>query len=154
ARLQVAMHEPEAVHRGQRIAERHADQRGLMRAEGPIFRDQHRQRAALDVLHRQADFATDALRAVDGDDVWVPDAGHQLTLAQHRVLGDAVQAVHVDDLQRDIALQRGVPRAMHDAEAAATDLLEQHEAAPRRPGRRGRPDDWRYWRHRMLGKIV
>ncbi len=120
------------MHRGERIAERHADERGLLRAERPVLGHQHRQRPPLDVLHRQAHFAADALRAVDRDDIRVAHAGHELPLAEHRVLGDAVQAMDVDDLERDVALERRVPGAMDDAEAAAAQLFEQHEAAPRR----------------------
>jgi hypothetical protein len=132
AGFQVAVDEAKSMHRRERIAERHADERGLVRAERPILGHQHRQRPPLDVLHRQADIAADALRAVDRDDVRVAHAGHQLPLAEHRVFGDAVQTMDVDDLERDVPLECRVPGAMHDAEAAPAQLLEQHETAPRR----------------------
>ena len=72
-RLDVAVQQAGAMHRGQRAAQVQTDQRGFTRAEGPVRAQQLGERAPLDQLHPESDAAADVIRPVDGRHVRMAD---------------------------------------------------------------------------------
>ena len=136
-RLDVAVHQPVRVQRGDGAADVDADAGGLARAHRAAGEHGLRQRLAVDQLHPQARLAAVVLGAVDGDDVRMADARQGAGLAQRR--GGAVLEL-VQELDRDFAIELRVPGAMDVAGEARGERLEDQQRAPRphrRPGALG-----------------
>ena len=83
------------------------------------------QRFSLDELHPDADLPVDLLRAVDGDDVGVADAGEMLRFGQRRSIGR-----HREELERDFALELRIPCPIDGSERAGAGDVEQREMTP------------------------
>ena len=81
--------------------------------------------------------------AVDGDHVWVADAGKMARFLQRRPERHLQQ-----DLQRDFTIELRVPRPVDSAEGTLADGLEQHERTPHA----GRGD--RVGRRCRFGRLV
>ena len=139
-RLDVAVHEPGAVRRGQRAQHRLHDRDGLGGAEPAAFAQQVAQRAALDELHDQEDVVpvrVDLVAlVVDGDGVEVgePGGGARLAgepVAERRVGGQR----RGHDLDRDEPVEPLVDGRVHRGHPAARDTLQDPVAALERRGR-------------------
>ena len=72
-----------------------------------------------------------ALGAVDGDDVRMADAGEQASFFDDGVPTRRLRRFGRQQLQRDVAIEPRVPRAVDVAERAAADALEHAEVTPR-----------------------
>ena len=104
-------------------------------AAGELFLE----RPPLDELHREARDVVDALRAVNGHDVRMADAGHEAAFGDHITAAWQPMVVFVDQLQRDVTIERGIPGAVHVSEPAATDVGLDAQRAPGFAGlKRGR----------------
>jgi hypothetical protein len=114
------------VHGGQRFAHVEADERRLARAEASAILKDLFEGLAFDQLHPQADEAFFARRAEDGDDVRMMHARHEARLFDDR-FGVMMAAAFRHQLQRHIAIEARLPRAIDDAVGAASDDLAQRE---------------------------
>ena len=136
-RFDIAVQEAGRVDRRHRAAQLDADPCDLRRRKRRALAERLFERAALDELHPQADASVDAFSAVDGDDVRMADAGEEPAFFDDRgrgPLGD----VGRQQLQRDLAIQPGVPGAIDVAERAAPDAFEHAQVTPVSPAARGR----------------
>ena len=87
--------------------------------------DRLRQRAAADELHRVVVVSADLAERVDRDDVRVVELRDRLGLALEPLDARRARAeLGRQDLERDLAAERVLDRAEHDAHAAAADLVE------------------------------
>ncbi len=84
------------------------------------------QTASLHQLHREVVLAVVAADFVDGHDVGVVQVGGGLgLLAKAGHIGRAGELTAQDHLERHNAIERDLPRPVHDAHAAAGDLLQK-----------------------------
>ena len=119
-----------------------ADERGFARAHRALRRDELRERLAVDEIAPEPDASVVAVHAVDRDDVRVPHARDRPRFAQQRAgFLVSIEAARQEELQRDVALKRGIERAIDLAERAAADALQVFERSPaiqraQAPGRR------------------
>src|SRR5439155_17846934 len=112
--------------------------RGLNRAERSLRAQHALERLTLHEVHAQADAPLVRLDVEDADDVDVPNPGERATFT-HQALGHTrVGDVRVKNLDRDLALEFGIPRAVDVAEASFANLLHQLVPPPRGHGRPGR----------------
>ncbi len=127
-RFDVAMEEARAVHRCRARTDIEAHERGFARAKRPAALDHLLERLAAHELRPQADAAVVFLGAVDLDDVLVAQACqpprfvHQplacLAIGHHTrspVRALSLDTVVVKQLQRDVAMQLRIPRAINVA---------------------------------------
>ena len=149
-RLDVAVDQSGFVDRGQRVAQRRANLGDLAGGQGPVGGDGLREGAPAQELHPEADLAVDAGRAVDADDVGVSKTGQQPALI-HDFVGMRVGVRRAtQQLEGDLAIELGVPRAIDVAEGAAGDVLEDLEM-PQSPRRVGQASAWQGLRPVHLG---
>ena len=124
-RFDVAMEQTGGMHGGNGGTELNADRERLGRAEGLPLLDGLREREALDELHPQTDLIADALGAVDSDDVGMAHTCQQPALFDNRRRARRLaRRCSGQDLQRDLAIESGVPGAVHLAKGTAPDSLE------------------------------
>ncbi|HEU0032763.1 MAG TPA: hypothetical protein VFQ53_19160 [Kofleriaceae bacterium] len=123
-RLEVAMDDPRGVRgREPRGALReHVDDRG---GRGPGLGEPRAQRPPGDVLHRDEHAVVPAADVEHADDVRMIDPRERAALAEHplldeRVLGDAGLRLH--ELDRQLAIELAIVRAVDDAHRAGTEL--------------------------------
>ena len=98
------------------------------------------QRLALDALEHQIGRAIEPFEAVDGGDVGMAEGGEHPRLALEAAQAAGIAAKGVGErLDRDLASEAGVERAVDAAHAAgaeqiedlvASELLTEHEATP------------------------
>ena len=80
---------------------------------------------------QKPDAAVVAVGAVDGNHVRVTNAREQTALGDHRPLERlGVGVLDVQELERDIPRELGIPRAIHGAVAAAADELPELQRSP------------------------
>ena len=136
-RLDVAVDETGGVHGRQGPAEVEADQGGFVGAERTLLGEGLLERLAAQKVGPEADAPCVPVGPVDDQDVGVPDARQAAGLLDEapglRVSGAALEP---PELERDLALQRGIDGAVNVAEAAAAERPEDLQGAPgrRRPG--------------------
>src|SRR5205823_420764 len=123
--LDVTVQHRDAVRGLERPGQLDADREHFLPPELPLTLDALGQRAALEVLHDDVRAAVvGGADVVDGDDVRM--AGQRAdgdALALEPLCGRLVEP-GIEDLHRDRALERRLPGAKHDGEAAPPDLLE------------------------------
>ena len=114
--------------------------------KAPSAVDGLRKRAPAQELHPEADLAVDAGGAVDADDVGMAKAGQQPALIDDFVGVRVGIRRSTQQLECDLAIELGVPRAIHVAERAAGHVFEHVEVPKalrrigwRRGGRAVRP---------------
>ena len=93
------------------------------------------ERLAAHELHPQSDAIIVLLGAVDLHDVRVAHARKPPRLLEDPRVRLAPIALVVEQLERDVAVERRVPRAKDLAGRAVPDAIEEREPAPMRPGR-------------------
>ena len=131
AGFDVSMEKSRGVHRAGRAADVDADHRRLARAHRALRRDQIRQRLPLDEIAPEAEAPVVAIHAVDRDDVRVAHARDRSRFTQQRSeFFVPIAVAWQEELQRDVALKRGIERAIHLAERAAADALQVLERPP------------------------
>jgi hypothetical protein len=97
----------------------------------------------VDVVHPDPDAVSDALGAMNGDDVWMPDARQRTPVGQGAIF--LVSLAQTQQLQSDDAIKAGVARPIDLTEAPLVDCIEDLEWSPARARRkdgissRGRP---------------
>jgi len=98
---------------------------GLERRQG-IVDQSSRQRAAGAELQREVGQSVVGAKVIDLYDVGVTDGGDHLRLGEeaHAILGGGATAGQ-NHLQRDNAVEPGLPRPVHHAHAAAAHFFEQ-----------------------------
>jgi len=118
ARLDIAMHQADLVRGGETAPcfEKHLDHLP------PSSRPRHkpcRERSAACQLHRDEQLARNDRRVVDPDHRCMLDPCHGACLAvQEQLRGRDVPSARIDLLERDLAYQTSVARAVHPAHAA------------------------------------
>ena len=119
--LDVAVHEPARVRRVQRRRDLRDQHRGPHRLQPRLRRHEPREVLAVDVAHRDVEQPLLLARVVDRDHVRVLDRGRRLELLRGSARGTPRRPRRAggDDLQRHLALERHVHRAIDDAHAAA-----------------------------------
>ena len=132
------MQKPGAVHSGERGAQIETDERGFARAERPAALHRLPKRLAAHELHPQADAIVVLLGTVDLHDVRVAHAGKPPRLFENAGVRLAPIALVVEQLERDVAVERRVPRTKDLAGRTVTNPIEEREAAPMRTGRAAR----------------
>ena len=89
------------------------------------------ERLALDEIAPETDASVVAVHAVDRHDVRVPHACDRTRFAKQRAASSSrLSAPGQEELQRNVALKRGVERTIHLAERAAADALQVFERSP------------------------
>ena len=110
----------------QRLGDLASDRRGLRFAERP-FRDLLRDGLPRDVLHDEEIHALLPAEVVDRRDVGMIELGERERFPAKALPGGIVgKSARGQHLERDVAAQALVPRAVHHAHAARADLL--HDA--------------------------
>ena len=145
-RLDVAVQQPGAVDRRERSADIQADECRLARTERSTIGDELLERLASDELRPETDATVMFLGAVDLHDVLVAETGQTPGLfhqARVRLAAAAASLVVMEQLQRDVAVEVGVPRAEHVAGCTCADEIEEDETPPSPPVRRDRCVGWR-----------
>ena len=118
--LDVAVDEPARVRRVEARGDLRDDARGARGLDPAGLADERLQVGPVDVAHDEIQPAGLLARPVHGNDVRVVDRGRHPDLAAEAVGEVAVgDALGRDDLQRDPARERELPRAVDDAHAAA-----------------------------------
>ena len=116
---------------GHRAADVDAGRQRLRCAEHAALGDELPERPPFEQLHPQADGSLGRIGAVNRDDVRVAHAREPARFGEdvggRGAIGGQILA---DDLQRDLARQLRIPRAVDDAEAAAAELSADLERAP------------------------
>ena len=83
------------------------------------------ERPAADELHREEDLVVDHADVVDGDDVRVREPRHRLRLAQQARARRVLHALpRLEQLERDLAIELRIVRAVDHAHPAGADALE------------------------------
>ncbi len=134
--LDVAVDDPGRVGGVERVADLRDEARGEQRFEPALGAQQARQVGALDVAHRHVQQPVLLARVVDRDHVGMLDRGRRAELAPEApaelvVVGELGR----DHLQRDLAVERDVRRAVDDAHPAAPGDAVDHVVGERRPRR-------------------
>ena len=140
-RLDVAVQEACSVDGGERGTDVQADEGGLARTERPAGLYELLERFAANELGPEPDAAVVLLGAVDLHDVLVAETGEAPRLV-HQPRGRVAAILGMEQLQRDVAVELGVPGAEHIARRALADELEKDQAAPS-PAVRRRSGDCR-----------
>ncbi len=133
--LDVAVHDPGAVRGVERLRDLDDDRRRQVRLEPSADLQQPREVGALDESHRHVEQPVLLAGVVDRHDVRVLDRrrGAELALeatAELLVGGELGR----DHLQRHLAVERDVARAIDDPHPAATGDVLDHVVGERRPG--------------------
>ncbi len=126
-RFDVAVQKPGAVQRRERSAEIDADARDLTGAHRTAVANHARERLALDVLHPDSGFVAVAIGAVHDHDVRMPHSGEMAAFFERRRRNPIPLREQLDG---DIAVERGVPAAIHRAERAGSNGFKQDDVAP------------------------
>jgi hypothetical protein len=118
-RLHVAVHEPVCVGDVQRACDLPADADAALRFQRAVPK-QRLQVGAADQPHGDVELATDLPRVVDRDDVRMLERGGEARLAQEPLAERYVlRQLRREQLQRDVAIEGEVARAVDDAHSAA-----------------------------------
>jgi hypothetical protein len=157
--LDVAVDDALVVRVLERVADLGHDRQGLARREAALAH-QPAQVRALDELHQQEPALARLAEIVDAHDAGMVEPREQACLAQE-ALGEARVPGRAgrEDLERDVAVELPVPRAVDDPHAALADELadlEQRERAGelgRRRCRRARARDGRLGRDLVRGVV-
>ena len=128
--LDVAMNQSGAVDRTDRAAQLLSDHRRFGRTERALRRQHLLQRAPLQQLHPQSHALVVHVRAVDEDDVRMADAGKALRLAEEARRRARPRDRRLEQLQRHVAIQPRVVRAIDRAEGALADFFADDQMAP------------------------
>ena len=141
--LDVAVQQPGAVYRRERGADIQSDECCLAGTELAAIRDELLERLAPNELGPETDATVVLLGAIDLDDVLMAEPGQTPGLLHHHEPAPRPRRpglVDMKQLQRDVAVELGVPRAKDVAGAALADELEEDETppSPARAERRGR----------------
>ena len=123
------------MYRRERRAQVQPDERGLAAAERPARLNRLLERLAAHELHPQADAVVVLLGTVHLHHVRMTNARQPARLVEQSRVRLGVIAFVVQQLQRDFAVKRRVPRAVDLAGRALADAIEQRESAPMRAGR-------------------
>ena len=83
---------------------------------------------SLDELHPEPRTAVVLFRAVHGHDVRVTQPGEQAAFVENRRCRSEV--ARSNELECDLAIEAGIPRAIDAASRAVTDTFDQTERAP------------------------
>ena len=132
-RLDVAMHDADAVRVRERVGDVRGDLHGLAERERRALLAL-RDVLAVEPLHRDVGMPLVELpERDDAHDAGMTEPGEHAAFATEARLLAGVDAGDRDDLQRDGRLRDLVGRAIDDADAAAPDLALDHEAAREQP---------------------
>src|SRR5439155_14708524 len=112
-----------------------ADRRRLVRAERTVQREQARHRAPLHELHPETDAAVPHVGAVHRYDVRMTNTRERLRFMQDAYGRDVDRGSRLEQLQRHLAIEPSIARAVDFAERPLPDPLEQLQMTPRRRGR-------------------
>jgi len=126
-RLDVAMHDREALRVVERVGHLRHQLRGRRVRQALAFLEDLLQRAALEQLHRDVGDALVHADVVDGDDVGVVEAAGRARLAQEalaHLVHDVGRQVGQQRLDGHLALDERVDRPVHGAHRAAPELTE------------------------------
>lgn len=129
-RLDVTMQQTGRVHRGERVAQRHADQRGFLSAHRAVFPDDLGEGAALNELTPDPDAAVDLLSAIDGHHVGMAHPGEAAPFREHPGGALWVSRCERNELERDLPFESRVPCSIDIAEPAAAHRLHHLEPGP------------------------
>ena len=137
----VAMEDAAAVRRRQSGGDVAPYLDRLLGVERPALAHAHLQVGTCDVLHDDEAPRTVFQKIEDRDDVRVRQAAHRLHLTAHPFAGNLRRGGGRDEeLDRDIAADRAIPREVHDGVPAAAeladDLVSAEENRPRIEKRR------------------
>ena len=131
AGFDVAVEKPGGMHRAGRAADVNADQRCFARAHRALRGDDLRQRLALDEIAPEPEAPVVAVHAVDRHDVRVSHPCDRSCFPKQRAdFLVSVEPALQEELQRDVALKRGVERAIDFPERTAADALQVFERSP------------------------
>ena len=140
-RLDVAVDQARSVNGGERPAEVDADEGRLAGAHRAVGVEPLLERLAFEELHPETDAALVRVGSVDVDDVGVAQPGEPASLGDHRLFERRVfGTIRVQQLQRHLARELRIPRAIDGAVSAAADQLAQMQRAPLVRHRRGGQD--------------
>ena len=139
--LDVAMDEPALVGRVERVADLLDQPDRAIRVERRLAGDQLPEVVALDVPHRQVQPPVRLSCRVDRDDVRMIERRRDLRLAQEPLAEAlALRELRRQELQRHLAAEADVFRAVDRSHAASPEQLLQTEAGDLAPGEWIRPD--------------
>ena len=125
------MDQTAAVNGRERAAQLDADDRGFLGPERPPRAQLLLERVPLEQLHPQPHAAVVFRHPVHGDDVGMPKAREQSALGRDpRRQRIRVGILRPQQLQRDVALELRIPRAVHVPERAAPEQLPKRERSP------------------------
>jgi hypothetical protein len=144
--LDGAVQQPGAVDRRERGADIQADECRLARTERAAIPHELLERLAPDEFCPETDAAVVLLDAVDLHDVLVAETGQTSGLFHQtrvRIVAAVAGLVVMEQLQRDVAVELGVPRAEDVAGCAFAYELEEDETSPSPSVRSGGCGDWR-----------
>ena len=123
-RLDVAVHEPDAVGLGERLQHLAEDVHDAARRLGAVRRHQLVEAEALEVLHRVVEDAVGRAAVVeDGHGVGVAEPGRELHLALEAPKARLAHPLRLEQLDRRGAPQHGVAGPVDDPHAALAELL-------------------------------
>ena len=118
------MNETGLVHGGKGAAQVESHQCRFAGADRTTLQQLLLEGAAREELHGDSDDAVDDIRAIDGDDVRVPQPGDQPAFGDDAVAGHGGAGAAGQQLEGDIAIQADIARPVDDTEAALADLFE------------------------------
>ena len=128
--LEVAVHEPGRVRGGQPAPGR--DEHVEHLAPRPrLVGEPALERSARDELHREEHLVVEHADVVDGDDVGVREPRHRLRLAQQARAAPCPSrpVPGLEQLERDLAIELGIVRAVDDAHRAGADAFDDDVTA-------------------------
>ncbi len=135
----IAVNEVGAVHRRQRAAHVLPHHRRFLCAERALILDDVVERLALDQLHAEADLSLVDLHAQHRDDIRMADLRDGAPFLKHARLQRVLDALaRVQQLDRDVSFELGVPGTVDCSKGPAAQLLHQIVTSPRARRRVGR----------------
>ena len=131
AGLDVAVEESGGMHRPERAAQLHPDQRCLAGPENSVRAEDGRQSLAMHEVGPKTDASVVYIDAVHGDHVGMPNLGGQAGFAQHGIIVGRVRAAVVpQQFECDFPLQLRIPSEVYLAETALANPFPQLEGSP------------------------
>src|SRR5439155_1325896 len=126
--LDVPVQDAHAVRVGECIGHGRRDRQRLVRARRTPARKLLAQRAAVDVRHDIIEEPARFARVVQGEDVWVGEAGGDLDLLQKPLDAEKGGEAGQENFERDAAPMLAVVREVHGSHAAAAEHLTEFVA--------------------------
>ena len=131
-RLEVAVDDPVLVRRFERLGDLFRDRQRLLERDRPV-RDARREVLAVDELHHERLLAARLLEAEHRRDVRMVKLGQKLRLQREPLQTlDVLDKRRGEHLDRDVAIQPRIARAVDFSHSARADGLEDHERS--KPG--------------------